>query len=76
MKIEPTDLIAARLAIDEAFSELLAFERERSGVRPEPPLCSFCGRGANEVARMLAGFHDAHICDECVMLAQKIVTQG
>ena len=75
MKIEPTDLVAARLAVDEAFNELLAFERERSGVKPEPPLCSFCGRGANEVARMLSGFGDAYICSECVMLAQQIITQ-
>ena len=34
--------------------------------RMKAPLhCSFCGRGATEVARLIAGPHD-HICGDCV----------
>lgn len=33
---------------------------------PEPPLCSFCGRGKNEVSGLIEGL-DAHICDACAM---------
>ena len=36
----------------------------------EPPFCSFCGAGRNNVRQMLAGNPvngaAAHICDECV----------
>lgn len=36
----------------------------------EPPLCSFCGAGSNNVQRMLAGHVDngfrAYICNVCV----------
>jgi hypothetical protein len=31
----------------------------------EPPLCSFCGKGINQVRRMIEGQH-GHICDGCV----------
>ena len=30
-----------------------------------PPLCSFCGRGINQVTQMIPG-NDANICDQCV----------
>ena len=33
---------------------------------PEPPFCSFCGRGKNEVSGLIEGL-DAHICDACAM---------
>ncbi|MGH9463279.1 MAG: ClpX C4-type zinc finger protein [Vicinamibacteria bacterium] len=40
--------------------------------------CSFCGRGENEVAKLVAGVK-AYICDECVAIATTIMresTQG
>jgi len=33
---------------------------------PEPPFCSFCGKGSNQVTQMIPG-KDANICDQCVM---------
>lgn len=35
---------------------------------PEPPFCSFCARGKNEVNGMIEGI-SAHICDACVLQA-------
>lgn len=35
--------------------------------------CSFCGRRASEVRRMVAGPGAAYICDECVALCQEIL---
>jgi hypothetical protein len=75
MSTEKPEVTATRLALAAAFDELLVFERSRTGITPEPPICSFCGRGSNEVQRMLAGFHSAHICNECVMLAHQVLTE-
>ena len=38
----------------------------------EPPFCSFCGKGANAVQKLIAG-NNACICDECVALAAEIM---
>jgi len=38
----------------------------------EPPFCSFCGKGANSVRKLIAG-PNAFICDECVALAAEIM---
>ena len=73
MTVESPEVLAARLALDTAFDDLRELERVRTGITPTPPICSFCGRGSNEVGRMLAGFHSAHICNECVMLAHGIL---
>lgn len=35
--------------------------------------CSFCGRNNNEVFTLIAG-PTVFICDECVAMAQKIIT--
>jgi len=43
--------------------------------KSEQPTCSFCGRGADDVERMLAGPGIA-ICDGCVLLAAEIVGEG
>ena len=38
--------------------------------------CSFCGKSANQVSRLLFG-RGAYICDECVMLCyQMLVNDG
>lgn len=39
----------------------------------EPPLCSFCGKGKNQVELMIEGPR-AHICNECVKLCKDIIT--
>jgi ATP-dependent Clp protease ATP-binding subunit ClpX len=38
-------------------------------------VCSFCGRKASEVARLIAGPEGAFICDECVRLCQEILNE-
>ena len=35
--------------------------------------CSFCGKGENEVSRMLAGPPGIYICNECVMICESIL---
>ncbi len=32
----------------------------------EQKYCSFCGKGINEVFRLIDGIDDKRICDECV----------
>ena len=62
------DLLAiqGRPAIYRPMSELL--DRE-----PEKPLCSFCGKGINQVAQMMPGRDGAYICDQCVMLGSEAI---
>ena len=36
--------------------------------------CSFCGKSSSEVERLIAG-SQAFICDECVLLCQKIIRE-
>ena len=38
-------------------------------------VCSFCGRKANEAARLIAGPAGVFICDECVRLCQEILNE-
>ena len=37
-----------------------------------PPYCSFCGKGSNQVRRLIAG-PAVYICNECVLLAVDIL---
>ena len=37
--------------------------------------CSFCGKGENEVSRMLAGPPGIYICNECVMICESILSE-
>jgi hypothetical protein len=62
------DLLAihGRPAIYRPTSELLTLE-------PKKPLCSFCGKGINQVAQMMPGRDGAHICDQCVMLGSEAI---
>lgn len=39
----------------------------------EPPCCSFCGKGQDAVRKLIAG-RDAFICEECVALAARYMT--
>jgi len=35
--------------------------------------CSFCGRGADQVGKLVAGPKQVYICDECAALASRIM---
>ena len=37
--------------------------------------CSFCGKGADDVAKLVAG-PKVYICDECVAVASRIMKSG
>jgi len=45
--------------------------KKRSGT-PQPIRCSFCGRGQDEVARLISG-PGVYICSECVKLCNEIL---
>ena len=45
---------------------------ENGGVPPEPPFCSFCGRGTNQVSKLIAG-NNAYICNQCVVFAMEVL---
>ena len=38
-------------------------------------VCSFCGRGQDEVQRLIAGPGSVFICDECVALCSAIIAE-
>jgi ATP-dependent Clp protease ATP-binding subunit ClpX len=37
--------------------------------------CSFCGKGKNEVRRLIEGSEGVYICDECIALAGEILAE-
>lgn len=37
--------------------------------------CSFCGKGQQQVHRLIAGPGGVYICNECIDLCQQIVTE-
>ena len=37
--------------------------------------CSFCGKGQEEVRRLIAGPGAVYICDECVQLCREIIEE-
>jgi ATP-dependent Clp protease ATP-binding subunit ClpX len=39
------------------------------------PHCSFCGKGAEEVNRLIQGVNNVYICNECIRLCQHILDQ-
>lgn len=60
---------ADRKLVERELLALLNEMRELQGEPPateipEPPFCSFCGRGKNEVGGLIEGL-SAHICDAC-----------
>jgi len=67
LKFAESELLASQRALREAQHKRLT---GRALPLDEPPLCSFCGAGSNNVRRMLGGFEAngirAHICDVCV----------
>jgi hypothetical protein len=57
-----------------ALAELTG-EAAPSFIDAQPPYCSFCGKGINQVMRMVQG-PSVHICDECVAAAQNILGES
>jgi len=49
--------------------------RSRSGSGRGAYICSFCGRGQDEVQRLIAGPGTVFICDECVALCSAIIAE-
>lgn len=47
---------------------------KKKGSLPPELCCSFCGKGQEEVQRLIAG-PDVYICDECVALCNEIIAQ-
>ncbi len=37
--------------------------------------CSFCGKGREEVAHLIAGPNEVYICNECVALCNAILAE-
>ncbi len=64
----------AQKEVENALDDLQQFQRESAQGKqtvPEAPFCSFCGKGHNEVRKMMAG-KKVFICNECVDLAKEI----
>ena len=75
-------ILTAQAALDKAMTELNALQSGRPNQEsandelkgpPEPPFCSFCGKGHNHVRNLVAG-PKVFICDECVALCQDIIS--
>lgn len=71
------DYKLAQRELHDAMRELSALTGDSlpEFVEPKPPFCSFCGKGINEVRKMVAG-PAVHICDECVSSVQKIMKES
>lgn len=70
---------AAELEFWHAANKLRDIEGKRpfsipAGGAAMPPLCDFCGKGANQVQTMIAGT-SAHICDNCATICVEVVDQ-
>jgi len=72
--MDEEEYIKAQKELQEAVDDLRKLRNQRSrskGITPEAPFCSFCGKGHNEVKKLLAG-KEAYICNECVELAKEV----
>lgn len=52
--------------------EAIPYRQRNPLQQAEPPFCSFCGKGKNEVQCLVAG-PAVFICNECVTLAAEFV---
>lgn len=69
--------VKALKELREAAEEVLKAQRLHKygpNFKPEPPFCSFCSKGSNEVKKLIPG-NDAYICDECVEVAQDVINK-
>lgn len=66
LKVVENDLL-------NAFNDLLRVRGlEPLTALPEPPFCSFCGEGKDEVGALVQGLN-AYICDQCAAEAQRLM---
>ena len=49
--------------------------RLRNGPGSYERICSFCGKSADMARRLIAGPNDVFICDECVEVCRKILSE-
>jgi ATP-dependent Clp protease ATP-binding subunit ClpX len=49
--------------------------RLRNGPEVFERVCSFCGKSADMARRLIAGPNDVFICDECIEVCRKILTE-
>ena len=74
------EFLAAQRAMRDAINDLrqmqgrvpIPLHESNPLIQPVPPLCSFCGRGSNQVRKLVAGAN-AFICDECTILVAEIM---
>jgi ClpX C4-type zinc finger protein len=86
--MEPTDRDAELQKLREAEESMRKLQAEMglpvsTQPRPadEPPLCSFCGAGRNNVRFMFSGKHEGvgppvFICADCIEVAQNMMSQS
>jgi hypothetical protein len=75
MNDEELQILEARTKLEKSVNELRAIEgkgplfrfTDRLHLIPEPPICSLCNKGKNQVGAMVKIKLD-NICDECIML--------
>jgi|HubBroStandDraft_3_1064219.scaffolds.fasta_scaffold446828_2 hypothetical protein len=53
------------------YNEAMAATREQS----TKLVCSFCGKGQDDVRKLIAGPRDVYICDECIDLCNDIIAE-
>ena len=54
---------------------LLKREKIMAGKSDDEVCCSFCGRPRSRARRLIAGNHNAYICDECVSVCEEIIQE-
>ena len=76
------DFQAAQRALRDAINDLrqmqgrvpIPLHEGDHSIQPVPPLCSFCGRGSNQVRKLVAGANtNAVICDECTIFVAEVM---
>ena len=72
--ISENDVYICDLCVKVISEELLgecpvAYRLASEELDPTTPICSFCGKGSNQVTKMVTGFDgNSFICDQCLKL--------
>lgn len=71
------DFYKSRRELHDAANELrkMTGEEPIPWIEPEPPFCSFCGKGKNEYRHLVQG-PSVYICDECIMKCVEIINEN
>ncbi|HEY3110321.1 MAG TPA: ClpX C4-type zinc finger protein [Chloroflexota bacterium] len=64
-----------RLAPLRALARSVRRRTSMSEGKAQPYRCSFCGKGQEQVRRLIAGPNFVYICDECVALCNEIIAR-